>query len=221
MKVFHYTKGELWDEVMHGSYRTNYAPGLAQSPVAILFPDELRGVFALLESEPRAWKENKLFPHTWDYLLHDVGRVLLEIEVNEDSPDTLVLERAHADGYKFGRIPGVAIPSAFRHQTLAEAERAYLESKVPFSVYRELTSAQKYCLPEVLLVGDVPIKQVRVSLHQPRMDELLASGASRLMDKTLKQVPELAEWLRVRRAPELPESWEHKKERARVREQKP
>jgi hypothetical protein len=152
-----------------------------------------KATFGLLEPIPKDWTDNKTFPATWEILREGMGYVLLELEIDPEKDPVYIADRAHKEGY-FRRTEQ-KIPDEFRHKRRREAERAYMESKIPLKDYME--RGLKYSLPEVVIETDLPPERIKISTEQPLVEETLEEfprlGKIELL-RDIQLVPELKDW---------------------------
>jgi hypothetical protein len=128
-----------------------------------------------------------------------------------------VLDQAHLRGGDYDPsghlVEGSFLPKyprKYYHTTFQEAERAYMDSKVPLQTYLEKEKQLGYSLPEVIFMEDVPLDRVHVADKQPKLAEELDSlppGNETIsiyrrttnreqMMEAIRHVPGLEEWYR-------------------------
>ncbi len=125
-----------------------------------------RALRALVEPDPRSWRESPVFG---DYvaMLMDLieDRLCLEVLVRDE--EAFVVDRAHVEGYMCGRVlltlPG-PLPPAYRWFRRDSAEAAMLATTAPVS-RPDLWAA--HLLPKVLVVEPIPPARIRVAPVQP------------------------------------------------------
>lgn len=204
MKVFHYTFDTHWDEIVSGSDKGRGRPGKRGQPGLAATKNmgkydqeawETRAVFALLSPLPSSWTDNPYFKKAWKYLFSDIGKVMLEIDINPQTDNAYVVDRAHIEG--FLDEDNKTVPEQFQHKTRREAERNYMLSRVHLGDYLRVDSFN-YSLPEVIIPQHVPLDKISVSSQQPllelklNMEELKYATADSIVNGHMKN--ELMPW---------------------------
>lgn len=172
MKVYHYSRLDKWEDIENGSWESKNKPGLATNNRMGHADNEAyncRAVFALLDPLPSTWVYNPHFIQIWSHLKRHVGRLLLEIDIDPKKDPVFVIDRAHVEGHLYKEKEG--IPEKYLHGSLAEAEGAYMKSKIALGDYLNNTEGQAYSLPEVIITKQVPLKKIKISEEQPFIDE--------------------------------------------------
>lgn len=180
MKVYHYASVGGWRDIKEGSWKSRDEPGLGACLRVCPNNWEDEGasdgaVFGLLEPEPETWVKNTEFPVAWNFLMGNVGRLLLTYEPNDELIDkSFVIDWSHRErvlgGHKddLGKTTG-ELSYEDRHL----AEKAYWESKVPLAEYIDTPEAiSGLVLPEVITMCNVPFSMVEIADLQPRMQDL-------------------------------------------------
>ena len=198
MIVYHYTSSRNWGDIKSANNLKKFA-GLRRK--GRLGQDylpawEFGAIFALSEARPESWVHNPDFPRTWDYLMTDCGSLLLEVEVDDQAETSLVVDRAHMEGFLYLQ-EGMEVPERYRHTDPIEAEKAYLESKVPLRDWLVYKDALDYSLPEILLTELVPLDRIRIPVTQEELEldlaEIVPIGRAKELER-LSQIPELQPW---------------------------
>jgi len=202
MKVFHYTHFKKWPDIKKGSYRSQNKPGLGACGRMGQEDDEAwrtGAICALLEPLPDNWVNNEHFKLTWNYLEHDIGKLLLELDVNPEEDEVFVVDRGHVEGVLHDDKKG--IPEKYLHTSIATGERAYMETKIPLKEYLEQEKKLKYSLPEVVITEHFPLEKINISEHQPLLEKKLKDydydGNKKLKEmliKEIEEIPELSSW---------------------------
>ncbi|MDD5731881.1 MAG: hypothetical protein PHU42_03255 [Patescibacteria group bacterium] len=198
MKVFHYTSLDNWRNIKRGSYKSDDKPGLGAIHNMGRGYDEAwetKAVFALLEPLPDNWIDNEQFKLTWNYLNSSLGRLLLEIDINPKEDKAFVVDRGHLEGFLYENKED--IPEQYLHHSREEAERAYVESKIPIEEYLKKAEVFKYSLPEVVILDNVPLEKIKISEQQPLLEEELKSRRGEYLRELLRDmenIPELSRW---------------------------
>ncbi|MFA6076793.1 MAG: hypothetical protein WC735_01815 [Candidatus Paceibacterota bacterium] len=201
MKVYHYTSLDNWALIKKGSWKSRDKSGLgAIRRVGQVHEDALDtgAVFALLEPVPKNWTHNTQFPDIWFHLTRDIGRMLLEIQVDESDKNVFVVDRGEIEKflYKIGSEGGGK--EIYNERKIAEGK--YIGSKVPIAEYLRHPERYPFVLPEVIFTDDIPIEKISISAEQPLMQELLdkevgETGSYRdSVIRQIKEIPELKAW---------------------------
>lgn len=104
MIVFHYTHFDNWEGVKNGSWESKNIPGLGANRRVGRADQEAcntTAVFALQEPLPDTWTHNADFIDIWDFFKRQVGRILLEIDINPDRDPVYILDRGHIEGFLY------------------------------------------------------------------------------------------------------------------------
>ncbi len=201
MKIYHYVRAEDWNDIKNGSYLTNDQPGLGANRRVGREDTEAwntGAVFGLLDPLPKEWTENEHFKASWQYLKHDIGgRVLLEIDIDENDPNVFVIDRGLMEGILYKEKE--TIPEKYLFPNKKDAEGAYIKSKVLLKEYLEKQHDLNYSLPEVIITEHIPFEKIKISELQPFIEEDLKDGkkASAIMELAMRKInliPELAQW---------------------------
>lgn len=194
MKVFHYADHLKWRDIKKGSWRSNYKPGLGA--ILRLGSDDgeawdTTAVFALLEPKPECWTSNPYFKNIWNYLRKNIGKLLLEIDIDsvKDS-NVFVVDRGHPEGFLYGDKSG--IPAKYLHKSRQDAERQYVLGKIPLHEYLEQRQELDFALPEVIITDDVPLEKISIAADQPLLEESLVIDPENIFE--LERIPELKTW---------------------------
>jgi hypothetical protein len=198
MKVYHYAKLDDWFDIKNGSYTNDHELGL--SAKRRIGSQDLEAwktgaVFALLEPLPDNWVKNKDFKGIWKYFLHDMGRLLLEIEVDPEKDEVFVVDRGHVEGALYKDKKN--IPEQYLHASRQDGEHAYMESKISLQEYLKKANELNWSMPEVIFLKDVPLEKIRISEQQPLLEEELKKGSSPWEERMIRQIeniPELSPW---------------------------
>lgn len=201
MKIYHYTKLENWQDIKEGSYQSKDRPGLgAIKQMGKYDPEafETGAIWALLKPEPENWTSNKDFPEIWQWLKNDIGRLLLEIEIDLDKDPVFVVDWGHREGFLRKDLPN-KIPEKYYHQSVQEAERAYMASKISLKEYLERQKELAYSLPEIVVTDYIPLERIKVSDQQHLLEEKLnewkrISDIYRYNKTIIEHIPELEQW---------------------------
>lgn len=126
-------------------------------------------VFALLDPMPNTWVHNPHFIQIWGHLKRHVGRLLLEIDIDPKKDPVFVVDRGHVEGHLYKEKEG--IPEKYLHGSLAEAEEAYMKSRITLRDYLNHSERLAYSLPEVIITEQVPLEKIKISKEQPFIDE--------------------------------------------------
>lgn len=191
MKLFHYSHLDDQVGIYEGSWKSNDKPGLgACLRLGKVYPEAMNffAVFCHLSPLPESWINNSDFPDTWQRFLNNMGKLLLEINVDDKDPDIFVVDRAHMEGFLMGKKE---IQERYFHLTREEAEKAYFDSKVPLKEFLEKKNELGYSLPEVVVTHDIPIEDIRISDEQPLLDWRFCRERFRRM---AEGIPALNEW---------------------------
>jgi hypothetical protein len=198
VKVFHYSQIERWSEIVKGSWKSGEKPGLGASHRMGHHDDEAFNtcaVFALLEPIPESWTQNPYFKDVWQWLIADIGDLLLEIEVDPETDNVLVVDRGHLEGFLYEDKTG--IPERYMHLSRKAAERAMMESKIPLGEFLARKKELQYSLPEVIFPQNVPLDKISVSTTQSSLEVKLSkynrTWEAELM-RRVKGIPELQSW---------------------------
>jgi len=199
MKIYHYTRIDKWDDIKRGSWKSREKPGLGASRRlgrTDLEAWETAGVFGLLEPIPPKWTQSEHFKNIWGHLKGNIGELLLEIEVDADKDsDVFVLDRGHVEGFLYEDKKG--IPDKYIHDKRGEAERAYMESKIPIKDYLSKQNELDYSLPEIIITKDTPFEKLNISEFQPLVEEELTNRKGEYREELvnkIKSIPELKQW---------------------------
>jgi len=187
MKIYHYTNLDDWSEIKSGE---DYGKDPGLIPLRRIGKHgetwKNSATFCLLEPEPEQWKNNENFTDIWNKFKRNTGRLLLEIEVDENDETIKVVDWAN-------------IESALnRGEDQKKAYDKYWDSKVTLKEYLKNKNKLNFSLPEILITEHVPMEKISVSNEQPRIKEVLEEEgkyAERFIDN-IKRVPELATWLK-------------------------
>lgn len=173
MKIYHYSSFSKIGAIL-GKNRTE-TPGLVgKKGVDLLFPqlENPKASFGLLEPTPSNWVQNKDHPNTWNILTDQLkargdGSPLVEIDVKPEDEvyvgDRAILERL------LETFEG-DLGSLFNGE-LSEEVKKFKDSLVPLGEY--IREDREYSLPEVLILNTIPPERIRVSDHQPLLEEEL------------------------------------------------
>lgn len=204
MKIYHYTHLKDWRGITKGSWKSADKPGLGASRRVGKLEEEsfkTTAVFGLLKPEPENWTANPHFKVTWDYLKIDMGKILLEIEVNPKEDPAFVIDRGHVEGFLYKDIDGIVIPKEYQHKTQKEAEGSYIKSKIKLDNYLKQEQSLGYSLPEVILTADVSLEKIKISEQQPLLEEYLAhfkegkrESLAWYMKEQFGEISELKKW---------------------------
>lgn len=180
MKIYHYASFESWRGIQQGSWQSRDEPGLGACLRVCTANYEDDGasngaVFGLLEAEPDNWVNNTDFPVAWEYLMSNVGRLLLTYEPTDEIIDkSFIIDWSHKErmhgGYKddLGKIGKV---TSFEDRLAAE--KTYWASRVPLADYIENTeAASELVLPEVITMCNVPANLINIVDEQPRLHDM-------------------------------------------------
>jgi len=186
VKIYHYTKIENWKAIQEGikTGSTKHAPGLPASSGVVSTGSEaesISAVFGLTDPAPDSWVKNNDFPKVWPFLMSATGDLLLEIDVDPlKDKSVYVIDQAHMRGGAECGPSGHSVTEPepryqrkYYHNSLQEAEKAYLDSKVPLQTYLEKEKQLGYSLPEVIFLEDVPLDHIHVAQNQPKLAEEL------------------------------------------------
>lgn len=203
MKVFHYSHLKNWHGIQTGSWKSLNEPGLGAS--SRMGHEDMEAwntgaVFALLEPLPDNWVKNKHFEGIWDYFRHDMGPLLLEIDVDPEKDKVFVVDRGHVEGALYEEDKK-GIPEKYLHRSTIDGERAYMESKIPLREYLEKATELLYSMPEVIITEHVPLEKIRISEQQPLIEDELRreSGEFRqMLIRDIQRIPELSRWYKQR-----------------------
>lgn len=197
MIVYHYARLTDWEGITEGSYKSNGVPGLgANMYLAPLDPEgrKIAVAFALLNPLPPEWINNHEFPHIWTKLKVNVGKLLLELTVDEGR--AFVVDWGHREGIL--SLDKSIVPPAYCHDSEVAAERAYVKSMIPLKDYLSGNVDSPYSLPEVVIPETTPIDRVAISRQQPLLEEMLdeykAGDFRRNRLREIREIPQLAEW---------------------------
>lgn len=202
MKVFHYSHIENWQDIQRGSWRNQNKPGLRASRRVGQEDREASNtmvIFALLEPLPDNWVRNQHFKGIWNYLRHNIGTLLLELDVDPEKDQVFLVDRGHVEGALYEDKEG--LPQKYLHTSKRAGERAYMESKVPLKDYLERANELDYTLPEVIITGNLPLEKIRISEQQPLIEGDLRrySGEIRqMLIRDIQRIPELSRWYQQR-----------------------
>lgn len=179
IKVYHYTNftkvGQIFGKIQDVRQKSGLKPSRY---IGQVFGQarERPATFALLEPLPDTWVNNKHFPLTWKTLVHDLdilgdGKLLLEICINPQKDEVLIADRSHIEGALYSDKTN--IPEKYRHKSLEEGERSFMESAIPLKEYLEKQGRGEisYSLPEVVIFNSVPPERIKVSESQPLIEE--------------------------------------------------
>jgi len=174
MKAYHYTNPHKWESVQLGldhclkallPLRRVVLPSCASGLEAKAY--RTNALFCLLEAQPSSWFANKEFPLIWKNLLENIrsfqGDVTL-LSFNLTSEDTAyVLDRAHVERY----LNKSYINDDVNNFKRTKAYGDYWSSRVSFSEY-----SGEYCLPELIVLNEIPIKRISVEWSGPKISVL-------------------------------------------------
>lgn len=198
MKVFHYSHLKNWQDIQRGSWESRNEPGLGASRRIGQEDAEAWGtgaVFALLEPLPDDWVNNEHFKGIWDYFRHDMGTLLLELDVDPEKDKVFVIDRGHIEGVLYENKEG--IPQKYLHASKRDGERAYMESKMSLKEYLERAKELGYSMPEVIITENFPLERISISEQQPLIEDELKrySGEFRqMLIRDIQGIPELFRW---------------------------
>lgn len=197
MEVYHYTKLENWHRISNGSMYGD-EPGF--KPTQLLSPHtengrNIRCSFSLLEPEPEQWTRNNEYPHIWTDLMAKTGELLLEVDVSGCLDDTYVVDFEPREAFARRQRRGEEVDESMA----LDAEKRYVESMVPLQDYLEEEQELNYQLPEAIVTERLPMKAVKVSDQQPKIERKLnkwpeGCGNYRRIRRQVAQVPELRSW---------------------------
>lgn len=202
MKVYHYSHLRNWQDIQRGSWKSRNEPGLGAS--RRMGQDDMEAwktgaVFALLEPLPDNWVNNQHFKGIWDYFRHDMGTLLLELDIDPEKDQVFVVDRSHVEGALYENKDG--IPAEYLHSSKREGERSYMESKIPLKDYLEKAKELGYSMPEVIITENVPLGKIRTSEQQQLIEDELKkySGEFRqMLIRDIQSIPELYRWYEQR-----------------------
>lgn len=158
-------------------------------------------VFCLENPRPAEWLNNVEFDHAWGKLRAQVGKLLLEIDIDGIQDQVKVVDWATMERHLQGP------EETFSRHT---AESDYLASRRSFADF--IADRSSTSLPELILPSPIAIERIRVAKNQPDLDYLLSGGyLGDFREDLLRQVartPELTDlhrthqkWLaRIKRA---------------------
>lgn len=198
MKIYHYTSLSDWEEIKQGSYVSNHKPGLGANRRVGRVNNEAwntTAVFALLEAIPKNWTHNKEFPDIWARLKRDIGKVLLEINIDEKDQSVFVIDRSELQ--KYLDIDNTNQSEEEKKMNRDTAEGKYIGSRISLFDYLKKENNHSYTLPEVIITEDIPIEKVSISKEQPLLEELLSEIKGEYRNRIVKQIkdiPELKDW---------------------------
>lgn len=203
--VYHYARMIDWQFVEDGTSHADWKPGLMASRIGQSYEEAFNtmAVFALLEPLPQEWIFNKDFKNLWENFRCHTGELLLEIEIYPEVDKIFVADRGHMQGYFNYERDG--IPKRYSYNTLQEAERAYMKSKIPLAQYLLKAKRLKYSLPEVIILKElVPLERIKISKQQPRLEERLKKFGKFHISylRVIEASPELSDWYKKYREKE-------------------
>lgn len=187
MKVYHYAKLSDLSSIKPIDTKEKRNIGL-KSTYRI---GEIGATFALLEPLPKSWTENPHFKNIFSILKRNIGKVLLEIET--DGQDAFVIDRGHMEGFLYSGQHNEGTPEEYLHETKKEAEKQYIESKIPLAEYIQKSEKLNYSLPEVIITKPISVDKINISKQQPLLNKDL-----RELEKSKKnpKATEVHKWLK-------------------------
>lgn len=216
MKVYHYTWLDKWEKIKEGSWESGHKPGLG-AILRVGLKDmrawETTAAFGFTDPIPQEWVENnQAFQNVWERLQADMGELLLEVEVDPEKDPVFVIDRGHFEGFKcLNNQKAEGISPQYLHSDRAEAEGAYIATKIPLKDYLKRKDELKYALPEIIISENVPFDKISISENQPILEEKLikyrGAGYETDLIKRIKRIPELSGWYeryRIRREQDEP-----------------
>lgn len=204
MKLYHYSKIDNWDEIKEGSWVSEDRPGLGAN-LRMGIEDEgakeTLGLWAFLSPVPEEWKTNEKFPNVWDNLKANMGKMLLEIDIDENDTTAFVADWAHMEGYVRPVKENEESSNQYTHKTRLDAEGAYYKTKISLKDFLDNHDALHYTLPEVILTDHVPLEKIKISETQPLLQEYMDLRPLSMlkewksgMAKKINEIPELKKW---------------------------
>lgn len=189
MKVYHYTSPKDWGDIQRGSWKSHDNPGLGANFRVGKIDDKAwktLAIFALLEPVPQNWIHNSKFPDTWSRLKADMGKMLLEIEVEEGDPNVFVIDRGEVEKFRTDKK---------KEQNRRLAEGNYIGSKVPLLDYLKNIDKYPFALPEVIITDHVPLARISISSEQPLLHESIEEWAegSVYRQQAIREITSIAE----------------------------
>jgi len=197
MIVYHYTRLTDWRGIAEGSSKSNDLPGLAPNMFLANWDPECRKVrasFAFLNPLPPEWISNHEFPYIWATLKSNIGKLLLELTVDEDR--TFVVDWGHREGVL--SPDKSTVPSRYCHDSEFAAEAAYVKSMIPLKDYLSGNVDSPYSLPEVVIPETIPLSRIAISQQQPLLEEMLGKvpegSFRRYRLREIMDIPQLKGW---------------------------
>ncbi len=196
LTVYHYTEIENWNQMKQGTWRDEEVPGLEPRLSLSRNTGEEHNIscsFALLEPEPEEWTKNEEYKDIWSCLMNNTGPLLVEVDITNHTDSAFVVDWAKKEQYRVK--PGEKLG----RQKLIDAERAYVDTKIPLLEYLENKDELQYKLPEVIITKTVPIQDVRLAEEQPKLVERLnwyrkGSGPYKSIKRRVAEIKELWPW---------------------------
>lgn len=219
MKIYHYASVRDWEDIKKENSRTKQ-PGLSPRRRLGRIHNKAYAavaVFALLEATPKNWTHNNKFPDIWSQLKKDIGKMLLEIEIDENDPNIFVIDRGEMEAFLYEN--NSVLSEEEKDAKRERAEGQYIETKIPLAEYLKHPDRYPYVLPEVIFTKGVPIDKITISAEQPLLHESIEQWPEGGMyqKQTIKEIisiPELKVWYEtkyLKRKNEKPHSELHQK----------
>lgn len=207
MKLYHYSKLDDWNYIQDGSDMSDDQPGLGANH-RLGLSDEVKdilAVWAFVDPEPNEWKSNEQFPKAWKTLKANIGKMLLEIEIDDKNDkigdSAYVVDWGHMEGYLRPTTEGETPISHYSHKTRRDAELAYLGSKIPLKEFLAKGTDVGYSLPEVIVTEHIPLEKIKISEKQPLLQEYMDDRPLAMLRewktgiaRRIQEIPELKKW---------------------------
>lgn len=200
-----------------GSWESGNKPGLGahrRMGLEDLEAWKTGAIFGLLEPLPDNWVKNEHFKKTWGHLKHDMGTLLLELDVDPEKDKVFVVDRGHMEGALCEDKKG--IPEKYLHFSRRDGERAYMESRVPLKEFLVKAKELGYSMPEVVILENVPSEKISISEQQPLIEDELKQYRGEFRQgfiRDIQRIPELSRWYEQKK--EVQRSKESKEGRVR------
>lgn len=161
-------------------------------------PYHIGRLCALLEPLPDSYVNNPHFLYEWIDLKKHVGKILIEVDVDEGDESIFVADRAHIIGHS--AVDQGKIPPKYIHQTRWEADEAFYQNRVSLREYLQEIQATKdfFLLPEVNLTTRVPKERLGIPHYQPLLQEELEGMDNDQRSKEITQllkIPQMRPWI--------------------------